>query len=360
MSHDPTDPDRPMTRDPATSPSLPSRLYVRPEAFALERTRVFEDSWHVLGHRSQLKAPGEYLVLPILDQEILVMRDGDTLRAFYNVCSHRASPLLSGRGHVKVIVCPVHCWSYDRSGNLLQARACDKNPRFERKDHGLKAVKIEEFCGFIWVNLNMEARSVAAENPGLEALMRSICPDLDELTLVEEESGDLVHANWKVLIENSLECGHCPSNHARFWQACDGATYFTRGAGNWNWHGARMRDGSAFGYAQVYPYTELRVMAGSVLQRFHQPRSETQTFTVQRYFLKDPADLPAYRGAFSDDNWHTDKKICEDVQRGLRSRGYRQGRFMLAADDSDQAYLSEACIHRFHLQLATALGVPIE
>ena len=95
------------------------------------------------------------------------------------------------------------------------------------------------------------------------------------------------------------------------------------------------------------------------MQRFHQPISESQTLTRQRYFLKDPADLPRYRNGFSDENWRTDKEICENVQRGFRSRGYCQGRYMLAGDDDAQMYLDERCLHRFNLQVAEALGFPV-
>lgn len=352
---------RPMTRDPATSPSLPSYFYTHPDAFALEQAKIFTDSWHVLGHKSQLQQPGQYLVWQAFSQEILVVCGADgAIRSFYNVCSHRASPLLQGRGHVKVIACPVHCWSYDLTGQVVQARACDRNPHFRREEHGLKPVRTEEFCGFIWVNLNPDARSVRAENPDLEPLIRDVCPDVDDLVMVEEERGDLVNANWKVLIENSLECGHCPNNHPTFWRLCDGASYSTESAGNWHWHSARMKDGGAFGYAQVYPYTELRVTAGTVMQRFHRPISESQTWTIQRYFLKNPADLPLYRNGFSDENWRTDKEICENVQRGFRSGGYRQGRYMLAGDDDPQRYLDERCLHRFNLQVAEALGFPVD
>lgn len=351
---------RPLTRDPATSPSLPSYFYVRSEAFALERSRIFENSWHVLGHRSQLSNPGQYLVGSVLDQEILILRSVDGISAFYNACSHRASPLLKGRGQLKTIVCPVHCWSYDLQGKLLQARTCDANPHFDRQKYGLTPVRVEEFCGFIWVNLNSAARSVAEENPGLEALFRTVCPELDELVFVDEEAGDLVQANWKVLIENSLECGHCPTNHQTFWRACDSASYRVQGAAHWNWHSAQLKDGRTFGYAHVYPYTELRVMPGSVMQRFHHPISESTTLTVQKYYLKNPADLSTYRNAFSDDNWQTDKEICQNVQRGFRSKGYRQGCYMLDNGISSQGYLSESCLHRFALLLATALEFPID
>src|SRR5688572_6561529 len=104
---------RELTDDPQRSAALPGYLYSDPAVFEAEKTRLFHKVWQCVGHASELPNIGDYLVAKIIDQELFVLRGADgTLRAFYNVCQHRAHELLKGRGNVaSVIVCPYHAWS---------------------------------------------------------------------------------------------------------------------------------------------------------------------------------------------------------------------------------------------------------
>ena len=136
--------DRPLDRDPARSPTLPSNLYTSPEVFAREREAIFFKSWHLAGHVSDLPEPGSYITAAIHDQGVFICRGKDgRLRGFYNVCAHRAHELLTGTGRARVITCPYHAWSYHLTGELRSARGAEALEGFEPKEFCLTPVKVE-------------------------------------------------------------------------------------------------------------------------------------------------------------------------------------------------------------------------
>ena len=105
------------TDDPNQSYTLPGRYYYEPEIFELEKDRIFHRTWQYVCHVSQLAQPGSYSVRDVGDQSVMVIRDrSGELRAFHNVCQHRAHRLLEGSGQIaSAIVCPYHNWTYELS-----------------------------------------------------------------------------------------------------------------------------------------------------------------------------------------------------------------------------------------------------
>ena len=88
--------ERPLTREPNTSFTLPSEYYTSPAIYEREKAAIFYRTWQYVAHRSAFADPGDYVTLRICDQNIFVMQGGDgDLRAFYNVCRHRAHELLA-------------------------------------------------------------------------------------------------------------------------------------------------------------------------------------------------------------------------------------------------------------------------
>lgn len=133
--------ERRLNADPARSYTLSARYYTSPEIFEREREAVFFRSWIYAGHAEDLREPGSYITTMVLDQNILIARGKDmTLRAFYNVCSHRAHELLKGAGRAKVITCPYHAWSYHLDGRLRTARGSEKVESFDAAEFCLKPV----------------------------------------------------------------------------------------------------------------------------------------------------------------------------------------------------------------------------
>ena len=141
-----------MTRhDPALSPlqelranvaqpferahAMPKSVYTSPEFLALEERHIFARDWLCAGRAESLPNPGDYLTMEITGEPVIVLRDRDgELRAMSNVCRHRMSTLLQGRGHVRSIVCPYHAWTYNLDGTLRGAPAMAANEAFCKDD----------------------------------------------------------------------------------------------------------------------------------------------------------------------------------------------------------------------------------
>ncbi|MBT4908230.1 MAG: Rieske (2Fe-2S) protein, partial [Rhodospirillaceae bacterium] len=191
------------TDDPTTTFTLPSPWYFKPEVFEKEKEEIFFKSWRVVCHASELANPGDYATVDIHGQGVFALRGRDgNLRAFYNVCQHRAHELLQGSGNVKaVITCPYHAWAYGSDGALRTARNCENVKGFDKADFGLKSVRIEELCGLIFFNLDDDAVPLAQQAPGLEADIRAQIPYWDELELTDiyDFGGRPIEAGWKVV-----------------------------------------------------------------------------------------------------------------------------------------------------------------
>lgn len=161
----------------------------------------------------------------MVDQEVIVVRGRDgVLRAFYNVCSHRAHRLLEGKGRKTVIVCPYHNWSYETDGAFKGGRGIEGVCDFDRIAAGLKPVKVEVLAGLVFVNLDPETRPLADIARAMGKDMAKHCQGLGALKLahtVEVETA----ANWKALVDNDLESYHVASAHPALVDLLDYSTF---------------------------------------------------------------------------------------------------------------------------------------
>jgi carnitine monooxygenase subunit len=152
------------SHDPDEFVSLPAWLYRDEEFFAQEAERVFRPSWQIVCHVNDIPKPGDYHTLEFLGESLLVLRSDDgAIRAFHNVCRHRASRLVEGpSGHCGFrITCPYHAWSYDLKGNLAGVPFRESFVGLDPQAHGLKAVELEIYQGFVFVRLVRGGPSVA-------------------------------------------------------------------------------------------------------------------------------------------------------------------------------------------------------
>ncbi|MFT5638983.1 MAG: phenylpropionate dioxygenase-like ring-hydroxylating dioxygenase large terminal subunit [Paracoccaceae bacterium] len=219
--------DAPFNKDPATSFTLPARYYFNREIFEQEKESIFYKSWHYAGHISQVAEQRSYFTTSVHQQSIFVTRGrDDEVRAFYNVCAHRGHELLQGSGKKNVITCPYHAWAYDFDGKLIKARNSENVSGFNKCDFSLKEVRLEVFCGMIMINLAPDATPFAEQFDGLEAEIRSYMPSVDDLEYAQRDTYE-VDANWKVLIDNFLECYHCQTAHKDFVDLVDMDSYRT-------------------------------------------------------------------------------------------------------------------------------------
>ena len=137
-------------------------------------------------------------------------REGE-LKAMSNVCRHRMSTLLEGRGNTRSIVCPYHAWTYNLDGSLRGAPAMTLNEGFCKENYKLPQVRCEEWLGWVFVTLNPEQEPVSKNLAKVEELVG----DYDMSTYTETFFETHVwNTNWKVLAENFMESYHLPVCHA--------------------------------------------------------------------------------------------------------------------------------------------------
>ncbi|MHB1930611.1 MAG: aromatic ring-hydroxylating oxygenase subunit alpha [Acidimicrobiales bacterium] len=230
-------------------PTLPGEAYASPAVHVRERERIFARSWLCVARADVVEEPGRPYVTEVAGESVLVVRDrGGTLRGHLNVCRHRGSRVcpdgVSGPvGHLR---CPYHGWTYDLQGHLVAAPNMKDMPDLAKERHGLRAVAVTTWAGYLWVCLDASAPPLSAQvDPQLTTRLGS--PEvldaygLGDLAVGHTEVYD-VAANWKSLVENFTECYHCPTIHPELTAALP---EFSSGYGSISggrWHGAALAD----------------------------------------------------------------------------------------------------------------------
>jgi phenylpropionate dioxygenase-like ring-hydroxylating dioxygenase large terminal subunit len=191
---------------------MPKSVYTSPSFAALEQTHIFARDWLCAGRAESLPHPGDYLTMVIAGEPVIVLRDKDgALRAMSNVCRHRMSTLLEGRGNVRRIVCPYHAWTYGLDGALRGAPAMALNEGFCKDQIALPQIRCVDWQGWIMVTLHADAPEPASRLAGVDALVG----DFQMQNYVEAFREDFRwNTNWKVLAENFMESYHLPVCHA--------------------------------------------------------------------------------------------------------------------------------------------------
>jgi len=183
--------------------------------FEREMARVLRRHWHCVGHRSQLREPGDFFTVRVCGESLIVVCGQDReVRALLNVCRHRGSRVCTekaGRARGGVFVCPYHAWSYNLDGTLRAARQMP--PDFDRRTHGLKPLHAAVVEGLVFVSF--------AETPlGLEHVRTALAGSAGaygwpEAVVAHRETYP-VQANWKLAVENYMECYHCGPAHLEY------------------------------------------------------------------------------------------------------------------------------------------------
>ncbi len=196
--------------------AMPKSVYTSPEFLALEERHIFAHDWLCAGRSDALPGQGDYLTMEISGEPVIILRDQTgRLRGLSNVCRHRMSTLLAGRGHVRSIVCPYHAWTYNLDGTLRGAPAMTANEAFCKDDIRLPQVRVETWLGWIMVTLNPDAPAPQTHLRDVEALVGHLAMDTYRETFHETFREEFRWAtNWKVLAENFMESYHLPQCHA--------------------------------------------------------------------------------------------------------------------------------------------------
>lgn len=193
-------------------PGIPLGRYTDPAFYALEREHLWRRTWLYALHTSELPERGSYKLCDIAGAPIVVVRgDDDVIRAFYNACRHRGAPVVRGAcGSARMLVCQYHSWGYDLCGSLVRVPDERDFVGLQRDELGLPSVRCERWGGWVFVNLDPDAVSLAewlGPVPGI----------LDELTaapfrMIDTKSVS-IGCNWKILAEGFLEVYHARTIH---------------------------------------------------------------------------------------------------------------------------------------------------
>ncbi len=205
--------------------TLPGRYYYDPAIYAQEQEHIFSKMWVYACRADALPSPGSYQVVTLAGESIIIVRDKDgMLQAFLNVCRHRGARLCNQQSGQRKgsIQCHYHAWTYGLDGQLLGAPNILSESYFDRTAYGLLPVALKVWEGLIWLNLSKELLSFDDQiNDPVVHAFAGTAPyeryNLGQLKVGKSISYD-VHANWKLVLENTLECYHCGPMHP---ELCD-------------------------------------------------------------------------------------------------------------------------------------------
>jgi phenylpropionate dioxygenase-like ring-hydroxylating dioxygenase large terminal subunit len=341
------------------SAALPAWTYLNPELLELEYEHALLPSWQYACHRSELKAPGDYVTLDLWKDSVAVVRGEDgALRAFHNVCRHRGARLLDGSGQcARRMVCPYHAWSYHFDGSLASVPSERSFGELDKDTLGLRPVELAEFCGLVFVRL-------VPGGPSLEAMLGELGKELaayriDEMVPLEGATvNETWECNWKVALDNYLDNYHVPYGHPGLHRLMDnelGCTINPNGA-SWSRSVIRkrespvwsermyqrlapsafadvdesVRDRWTFAYMPINIGIDVYPDSMDIFQVL--PRGHAQTDTRMPIFVRPGHERETRVMQFLAERVNRqigleDRELCERVQAGLSSHGYVPGPF---------------------------------
>ena len=320
-------------------------VYVRPEVFELEVTDLFPRTWMFVCDTSEVAKPGDFVTTTIGHEPVVVLRDGDTIRAFSNVCTHRACLLLTEGGNCgRKIVCPYHGWSYGLDGRLTGVSyrsgfACEPDT-----DHlGLRELALGVWECFVFVNVSGDAPPLMEY---LEDAPRLLAGHAVSAAKLIHSVDDEVAANWKILVDNAFCDYHIPFVHKRLMRSHQGISDFTESAGTYtNVLRSRLKPSATVGSGRpmetllvgIFPnLVVIGFVNGDVHLLYWLPEGVDRSRALVRAYSHSDEERQgfefAYGSQYVDDErkaieqlQHEDYDICERVQRGMRSKYFHPG-----------------------------------
>ena len=356
--------------------TLPSRFYIDSTILALEKERIFRRTWQLVGTLNQacgevdrvkrtIADPGAFFTVEVIGEPVVVVRDNaGTLRAFSNVCRHRAGPIAQGSGCRNVFNCAYHGWTYTLDGRLIGTPEVDGMEFFDRSTMGMVPLRCETWEQFIFVNFDLEA-------PPLFAFLQNIPEQAAEFEFKGIERAErrdyYVNCNWKVYVDNYLEGYHIPIVHPGLMKEIDYPRYRTEvfryssqqlgpvkevkpGDAGDRVYAPGPGSKEAF-YFWVFPNLMLNIYPDNISTNVIVPLGHDRTLTIFEWYFHDAhsekvKDRVRKTIGFSEAVQQEDIHICEAVQRGLQSSTYDRGRYSVKRENG---------VHHFHLLLSEFL-----
>jgi choline monooxygenase len=352
--------------------TLASRYYTDPDVLALEKERIFRRTWQLVGTLNQscgevngkertIADPESFFTFDLAGEPIVVVRDAaGVLRAFSNVCRHRAGPIAQGCGSRRVLNCAYHGWTYALDGRLIGTPEVDGMEFFDRSSMGMVPLRCETWEQLIFVNFASQGPSLAEYLSNIPELCRDF--SFDGLGFVERRDY-VINCNWKVYIDNFLEGYHIPIVHPGLMKEIDYPCYRCE---TFRYHSQQhgpvkeVKPGEAHDrvykpgeglkealYFWIFPNMMLNFYPDNMQTNLILPLSHDKTLTIFEWYFHDAGSEKARQRAakaiaFSETVQQEDIQICEAVQRGLQSAIYDRGRYSVKRENG---------VHHFHLLL---------
>jgi choline monooxygenase len=311
--------------------TIPWRWYADPDVLRREQELIFRRTWQYVGHAGSIEDVGDRFSAWAGEVPVLVVRDEGGPRAFLNVCRHRGSLLVEGRGSGKSVQCPYHAWTYGLDGSLRAAPRSEREADFAVEGISLVPLRLDSWGPLLFVNPDEEAPPLSDTLGPLPGLL-----SLDGLVFHSRDESEIA-ANWKIACENYLECYHCPVAHKGFSAAYDVDPDEYRLepiADHVLSQFAHTRDGEE-GQAQfhfVWPNLRINVFAGAPNLSVGPllPSGPERSVGFLDYFFAPDAD-PGWLDElleFDRQVGAEDRVLVERVQKGVRSGVVEEGRLL--------------------------------
>jgi phenylpropionate dioxygenase-like ring-hydroxylating dioxygenase large terminal subunit len=218
--------------------SLARRFYIDEGVYQGEIGWLRRNMWLLVGHESQIPNIGDYFLFEFDQENIIVIRHSEAqIKAYFNVCRHRGSRIcMQTSGTVRTLTCPYHAWSYGLDGELRAAPFTDDT--FDKAEYALVSCQIRQHGGLIFL-------SFAAIPPDFEAHIGFLTRELElqnvRRSKVARRALFQADANWKLVVQNNLECYHCRPNHPIYCAAHPGASLGRPESHNIEWRYDEVR-----------------------------------------------------------------------------------------------------------------------
>lgn len=345
----------------ASAQTLDASWYLDPQVFEREQDAIFARTWQAVARTDELAKPGDYLTSEAAGEPIVLTRDQTgKLRAYYNVCPHRAGVVARGKGNRKSFQCLYHGWTFNHDGQLLRAPGMEETPSFEPSCFSLHEIRTETWGPYVFINLDDDAPALAAMWGDEFTRVSGI--RWDGWTLVER-CEYLINCNWKVYLDNYAEGYHVPMAHPGLNREMNLDEYYvdTYRFFSIQWVPVKpANQGNPNKRRYVNPLPEDKIRYHVMFPNFMideypdnlsvnivRPQGHDKTLLTFEWYFKHDIDQAGMETMvkFADEVQYEDIEICEYVQQGLKSRSYNRGRF--SARHENGVHHFQALVHEY-------------
>ncbi len=338
----------------ARASTIPSAWYVDARIAELERLSVFSKTWQLVARTEQVEVPGQFVSTTVAGEPIVVVRGNDeVLRAFYNVCRHHAAAVVTQPcGQASLLHCPYHGWNYGLDGSLKGMPEFDGVENFDRAQNGLVPIRVETWECFVFINLDQDA---APLTDFLGGLVPRVAPlGISKLHYFDRRTYN-INCNWKVFVDNYLDGGyHVPHLHKGLNSVLDYKQYTIENEDRYCLQSSPMvasaedaatgaaRKGDRAWYFWQHPNLMINCYDGYMDTNLVIPIDVDHCTVIFDFYFRDISDASREYNEQSVNVGNRvqeeDLGICEDVQRGLKSRAYRAGRLSVRREAGEQLF----------------------